>query len=227
MDAGLTRAHELFAASAGQILVDLRRAGAAEPRGGAEERDAAARSKALAYVWLAASQERLIKDALLAVFDAVNAAAVPRGELSLCLLSAADNATFKSLAVASRHSKWEMRASLLDGSRDAEIVRLTVDDLPYDGRTVRPRHYDLIQRVLGLPANCFADARDRTALEDLAEHRNQVAHGIVNPITLGRQKRAGQMVKNFERIVDAADAFVIHLDDYLSGSLFRRVETRQ
>ena len=222
MNADLERAHDLFSASASQILIDLRQAAGVEARRIPEARDAAARVKALAYVWFAASWERLVKEALLAVFAAVNAARVPRAGLRPCLLSVADNADYKALSVLSGQKEWDRRLSLLDGSRDAEIVVLTVDDLPYDGRTCRPVHFALFQRALGLSHHCFAGSLDRTALTDLADGRNDVAHGHVSPIAFGRAKRTAVVLKNVERLIDAADGFVIALDDYLAEERFRR-----
>jgi hypothetical protein len=64
--------------------------------------------------------------------------------------------------------------------------------------------------------------KHRLALEDLADGRNDLAHGEVDPITFGRRKVYADLI----RMMDMIDDILLHLcqtaSDYLASNGYNR-----
>jgi len=104
---------------------------------------------------------------------------------------------------------------------DPTAVTININESVLDGRTIRSEHFECIWKVFGFPLPHHPSPKHGLALTDLADGRNNVAHGNVDPILFGRSKAAPDLI----RIADLLDESLMHLyyaaDTYLTNLNFR------
>jgi hypothetical protein len=185
-------------------------------------KESSAHVKALVYVWLAASLEAFIGEALRALLRELTALAVPQHSISLSLLSISCFPVFDALRDIGGLKGWERRVELLHRSTSADIAVFADEKIPLDGRTIRPTHLNTVWIVFGLPGSALPSPQHALALNDLADGRNKIAHGRETPLSLGRRKATADIL----RIADYAEEIAIHIalniDQYLSQQLYLR-----
>jgi hypothetical protein len=96
------------------------------------------------------------------------------------------------------------------------------DTLPLDGRTLRAEHFERIWHVFGIPGPSLPAPKHGMALKDLAEGRNKVAHGTVDPISFGKSKAASDVIQLSYRVDEILVHVLAQLDDYLVQARYAR-----
>ena len=185
-----------------------------------QERSAATR--AAAYVWLAAMLERVVRDSLRSTLREISAVAVPLKDLRLSLFSLICENDFESVATRSRSKSWETKIGLFARTADTTSTLLSEHILPLDSRTIRAEHFDVIWLVLGLANLSLPSPIHRIALKDLADGRNEVAHGSIDPVSFGRAKATADILSLTKRVDDVITHLLTGLDVYLDRRLFVR-----
>lgn len=201
-----------------RIRADIAHADTAviSPSSPVQERGAAVRASA--YVWLAALLERIVRDALQATLREITLLAVPVKDLRFSLFSLLCDAEFASITDRSRSNSWNQKIAIFLRTAEANPALLAEDILPIDGKTIRGEHFDTIWLVLGLSAPSILSPLHRMALKDLADGRNEVAHGHIDPVTFGRSKATKDMLS----IVDRVDELISHLLGSLDAYVDRK-----
>jgi hypothetical protein len=187
------------------------------PSSPVQERGAAVRASA--YVWLSALLERTVRNALQATLREITLLAVPVKDLRFSLLSLLCDAEFSSIADRGRSSSWEQKISVFLRTAEESPAFLAENILPLDGRTIRGEHFDTIWLVLGLRVPSVPSPLHRIALRDLADGRNKVAHGHIDPVMFGRSKATNDMLG----VAKCVDEVILHL----LGSLDAYVDDKQ
>lgn len=185
-------------------------------------RDAAATVRASTYVWLASTLERVVRDALKSTFREVSSKLLPAHQLRASLFSLLCDADFESVSKSARSKAWGTKIALLSRLLDSGPATLSEDVLPLDGRTIRGDHFDVIWHVLGIDGSSVPSPRHRVALRDLADGRNEVAHGHSDPVAFGRTKATADVLKLISLTDDSIAHLLAGLDSYLSQELYRR-----
>ena len=179
-------------------------------------------TRASAYVLLAALLERIVREALQATLQEITLLCIPVKDLKLSLLSLICDAEFASIADRSRGNAWEQKISIFFQTVEEKPASLADNILPLDGRTIRGAHFDTIWLVLGLDASSIPSPLHRIALKDLADGRNEVAHGHVDPVIFGRSKATKDMLGIIKRVDEVIIHFLNSLDDYIEKKKFAR-----
>lgn len=206
----------------GRIRADIAHADTAvlSPSSPVQERGAAVRASA--YVWLAALLERVVRDALQTTLREVTVQQVPLKDLRLSLFSLLCEGEFMSISDRSRSNSWEHKISMFNRTADAGMALLASDILPLDGRTIRAEHFDTIWLVLGLASPSVPSPLHRIALKDLADGRNEIAHGHVDPVVFGRSKATSDVLRIAGRIDEVIFHLLASLDAYVVNKWYRR-----
>lgn len=105
---------------------------------------------------------------------------------------------------------------------DTAPCAFAVDSLPLDGRTLRANHFETMWAVFGFPRPVLPHPTHSLALADLAQGRNDVAHGLVDPVTFGRGKATPDVAKLIDRIEDVILHLLVTADAYLTSKLYQR-----
>lgn len=85
----------------------------------------------------------------------------------------------------------------------------SIQSLPYDGRTIRPEHLELIWHLFSLDGNAFPSPIHCQELNTLADRRNDVAHGHIIPGDMGVQVAIPDLRKTVERVEELVEHCVL------------------
>lgn len=185
-------------------------------------RERAAAGKASAYVWIAAMLERVVRDSLTTAIREISAQAPVFRDLRLSLFALLCDGDFDSISAKSKSAAWEKKITLLERTMDPTVAVLSEHVLPLDGRTIRAEHFDAIWLVLGLQRSSTPSPLHRVALKELADGRNEVAHGNEDPVTFGRRKATSDLLKLIGRVEDVVTHLLSGLDEYLDKQHYKR-----
>jgi hypothetical protein len=186
------------------------------------DRDRAATAKAFVYVGLSAALERLAKDTIAATNRELTNHALPHHTLKPPLLSLVCHSTFCSLRDIKPSRSWANRIQLIDKVLDASPAEFAESATPLDGKTIRGHHFELIWKVFSLAGNPTLSPLHRTALEELANGRNNVAHGHVRPVDFGKTKATRDLLNLHGKVSELCDHLVNSLTDLFSSRRFNR-----
>lgn len=174
------------------------------------------------YVQLAAAVEVHISSVVQVLTTEISAATVSAQNLRLSLFAMSKGGHFASLSDVRGLKNWGRRCDVLESLESQDPVELDGTHLPLDGRTIRPEHLEAIWRVFGLPGRPLPGPIHALALNDLADSRNDVAHGNETIARVAGRKSSPDMIRFINRIEEAA----LHLYDaameYLQRALYRR-----
>lgn len=185
-------------------------------------RDRSAAMRADAYVWLAAMLERVVRDAVRDVLRELTTLGVPCKGVRASLFSLLCDPELTSVAERNRQTSWKVRVALFDRLLDNSPATFSEDILPLDGRTIRGEHFDIIWIVFGLPGASLPGPQHRVALKDLAEGRNEIAHGHKDPVVFGKTKATVDLLGLAGRVDEVMLHLLSYLDEYLGKSHYAR-----
>jgi hypothetical protein len=185
-------------------------------------RDRAAHVKAFAYVWLAAALEAFLRAVLQALARELTARNLRACDAKPCLLALSYFAKFDSLRDIAGMKQWDKRVDVLLRTASTSLLVFPEGQLPIDQRTPRMEHFRTIWTVYGFPGDPIPSPRHVLALQDLAEGRNDVAHGHTAVLKFGRRKAISDVIRIVQHVEEVAIHLASTLDTYLSGSLFLR-----
>ena len=164
-------------------------------------------TKALMLVWMTASLEDFWKRYLSELCTRVSVASIGkkrRGYASSSIF------IFEKIGTASEGKairRWEKVADILDCLRGSSP--LPAFALPYDGRTIRPDHLELVWRVFDLPGSPFPSPIHKQELNTLADRRNDVAHGTLVPDAVGGALTVGDVQRILKRVEEVVEHCVV------------------
>ncbi len=173
----------------------------------------AADFKASVYVSLAAILEYVFRDIGAEIrFEVLSRCATPdvlRPELSAIVAGKA----FAAASLAHRNA-------LMERVRLAQGLTLSTDDWPQDGtfndgRTVDGRSFDAIWATLSMAGNSLPSTLHRTALAEVKELRNQIAHGEQEAVVIGGRKTFQDLFSRIRQVGECVEALDLALDQWL------------
>jgi hypothetical protein len=182
------------------------------------ERDRWASVRAFVYVGLAATLERIVRDAIGDLLDELTMVAQPPTKLRPCLFALLCDAELQAVSQKKRNSSWETRLALFEKITGNLPAAFPHEASPLDGKTLRGEHFDTIWSVFGFPSPSLPSPQHRTALIDLADGRNDVAHGEIDPVTFGRLKATSDLIRLTARVEEIVAHLLVTMDDYASNS---------
>lgn len=185
-------------------------------------KERAAAHKAAAYVWLAALLEQTVRGVLKAVVREITAASTPLNQVRVSLHTLICDGHFSSIATQKRSAAWAIKAKIFESALATTPTILSEDILPLDGKTLRGEHFDIIWSVFDLQSASLPSPRHRFALKDLADGRNEVAHGNTDPVIFGRSKATADMLRLASHVDEIISHLLIEFDGYLSNRAFMR-----
>jgi hypothetical protein len=185
-------------------------------------RELAAVDRSAGYVWLAAALERYVNEFCAALIQELNALAIPRKKLKLSLFALLDAPTFDSLQQLRGQRMWNTRAGLMIRINDIDAASFGLEQMPLDGGTIEPRHFETIWGIFGLAGSSYPSPRHMHALKDLSKIRNDLAHGDADPARVGRQRTALDLLRTLTMVEDVAEHLAILGDEYVSQAFYER-----
>lgn len=178
--------------------------------------------RAHVYVWLAALLERVVRDSIRDSLRELSALGLPCNKVRASLFALLCDPDIMSVADRTRQTGWSVRVDLFNRVVANAPASFSEHILPLDGRTLRGEHFDNIWVVFGLPGASLPAPQHRVALKDLAEGRNEVAHGHLDPVLFGKAKATSDLLRLAGRVDEVISHLLGALDDYLGKKNFAR-----
>jgi hypothetical protein len=183
--------------------------------------DSANRVRAWAYVRISSALEQYCKQIVRSTMSAINAAVVLGTSLRHSLFALSCDSYFASLKDVRGLKSWNRRVAILSAIEDGSLVAFP-DVLPLDGRTIRPEHFETIWVVFQLPGTSLPHPSHKLALLELADIRNDLAHGEVPDRKVAGLKSAQDVLRLLLRIEEICMNFYKSMMDYLSNQRYLR-----
>jgi hypothetical protein len=143
-------------------------------------------------------------------------------DLSPGLAAVASAERFQSLQDLRGLKMWERRYEVVATALDAKVATLRPENGPLDGRTIRPSHLDAIWTILDFPGSSAPGPLHRIALSEVADLRNDLAHGNIEPVAVGRLKTRHDVDRAIVLIEDIALHIAAAGEAYLTSAAYRR-----
>lgn len=178
--------------------------------------------RAHVYIWLAALLERIVRDAIRDSLRELSALGLPCNRFRASLFALLCHPEIMSVVDRNRQTGWAVRVGLFDRVLADVPAMFSEDILPLDGRTLRGEHFDNIWIVLGLPGHSLPGPQHRAALKDLAEGRNEVAHGHLDPVFFGKAKATADLIGLAVRVDEIITHLLSALDEYIGKRQYAR-----
>lgn len=179
--------------------------------------------RAHAYVELGAAVEVFVREVGEALVAEITAASVESRDLRVSLTAISKGGSFRALSDVRGLKNWRQRCEVLNAIESSEIAELDSAHLPLDGRTIRPQHFNSIWEVFGLPGDALPSPLHALALNDLADSRNDVAHGNEEIASVAGRRSTTDMLKLVSRIEDIGTHVWNQASDYLHRRMYRRM----
>lgn len=190
---------------------------------GPAARERSARIVSSAYVWMAALLENFVNVTLQLAMEELNALFLQAGQCKVPILSVGAHRIFESAKSVTEYEKrWERRLEILELVNSSDILYCDVGAEPLNGKTIRAKHFDIIWKVFALTPPALPELRMRLALENLANGRNEVAHGNELPEVFGRSKTVSDTI----RLTETLEEIVLFVDAKFQG-YFANAEYRR
>jgi len=167
-----------------------------------------AQARAWALVWLAAGVEVFWRSYLEALCKAlaISGKHKLRRHLRAQLVFFYDR--LLTIGAGEALSTWKKGGDLLQ-SLVTDARAPIVFRIPFDGRTVRPEHVETVWELFDLPTPPFPSPIHRTDLDTLANKRNEIAHGHLSPVTVGRLVTKADVLATVTRVSEIVDRCVL------------------
>lgn len=163
-------------------------------------------SKALVMVWMAASVETFWKSYLGELCSRVSTAPVAKRRRHLAAAGIFYFDILGSMGDGKKLRRWGRVADFFIDLPNGTVSPTTI---PYDGRTVRPDHLEIAWKVFSLSGAQFPSPIHKQVLNTLADRRNDVAHGLVDPQVVGGAVTVGDLRDLMTKLEDIVDNCVI------------------
>lgn len=178
--------------------------------------------RASAYVYAAAAVEYVVSEFLAATLAEITATTVEMRKVRLSLFALSQAPLLDSLQQLRGLKMWVKRSEVF-GDIDAQsMCAFDGTILPVDGKTIRPQHLEAIWLVFGFSTNALPDPRSRLALHELADARNDVAHGDVSPSVVGGRTSVTDMLRLLDRVENIVIDMWTAIYNYLTNKDYLR-----
>lgn len=173
-----------------------------------------------AYIWMAATLERSVPRVLAALLDLIESSGVACDKLKPGIWSILVGGQLAALQDLRGMNMLRKRLELLTHLRGKGAASLSASHLPLDGRTLRPEHFDMIWRVFSLDGDALPSLFHRTALTEIADTRNDLAHGKKDPLTIGALKTRAEILRRVGQTGDIIEHLVLSTQDCLDNNRY-------
>lgn len=158
-------------------------------------------SKAFTLVWMASAMEAFWKDFLWQLCTRVSLAPAQKRRKNISTAAIYYFDVMGSMGEGKKLRRWAKTAEFFEGLSAANHSPPVI---PYDGRTIRPEHIALAWRIFSLKGPDFPSHMHKQDLNSLADQRNDVAHGLTDPRTMGGTMTVNDLHKRLDRLDEIA-----------------------
>jgi hypothetical protein len=174
------------------------------------------------YVWLSSALECLLREVLASLVTYLNSANLTVSETRLSLFALLNASRLDSLQDIRGLRMWQTRADLFINVDGISACSFAPEVTPLDGRTIRLEHLQTLWQVFGFPGGSLPSPVHALVLADLADTRNELAHGHEDISVIAGRKANNDLLKFIDRIEEIATHMWSTVYEYLEKQAYRR-----
>lgn len=176
-----------------------------------------------AYILAAAALEEYMRSMVQGLCREIQRENPKFSDLRISLLTVFAGSHINSIRDLRDYEKmWEKRVEFVDLFESSLATADATLELPIDGKTIRPIHLETVWKIFGFDGQAFPNALYKASLTDIADGRNDVAHGHISIKKFSQKKGALDTGKKIQRLQDLALHFTLHAEKYISDRQFLR-----
>ena len=182
----------------------------------------AALIKAFVYVWLCDVLERTVRDVLTETLRAISSTSRSYDQIRTSLFALLADGPLESIRSVNKVNAWDTKVGMFGLIASTDTATISSDVIPMGARTLRGEQFDRIWNVYGFAQPSLPSALHRVALKDLADGRNDVAHGHIEPELFGKSKAANDVKNLIGRVEDIGEHVILCGESYIDEEEYLR-----
>jgi MAE_28990/MAE_18760-like HEPN len=194
-------------------------------RAGRDENDAvsaetAAILKGLFFVHLYGALEYAVSLTVQILLQEITKVAVPYSHFEHLMHVVALDSDFQSIIDSGWDSKFPKRKQLLQRQQSSDVYRL--NDTVFHGQLQNLwfKTLKLVFEYLCISASPVPERRVQGYIDEIVNHRNEIAHGRSSASTVGRLVSTADLEDRFRAVRQTIDHVIMHFDEYLRNREF-------
>lgn len=213
-----------FTSSIDTLRSDQRRADVNILLASEAEKRQLGRLKSSILMWLYSSLESFVRDILISMIEEVESRNPQLLRLKPCFHALCYNHIFKRISDSPKtgNNMWQLRQ---EASREVlENPTASFDVIPLDGSILRGGHFQHIWDYFEFEGHHLPPqtGSHETALQELADDRNDLAHGHRDPTRLGRQITASELKRRIDLIEEVSEHLYLTAYQYVDERNYLR-----
>jgi hypothetical protein len=179
--------------------------------------------RGLFYVHLYGAFEKSVNEGVESYLQAIGEIGAKGYDFSASFLPIALDPRFTSLQ---NGDKWQGRIDFSEALHSPEACVINNTVLAMHMQNTKAQTLKAVANYLGASDLYTRTGRDEAYLDEVAEKRNQVAHGRVPPLTVGAVGRSVDLELRLEAMNRLTENFLSMLEDHINSFAFLRPEVR-
>lgn len=184
---------------------------------------AGATAKGLMFVEAYAIYEYTVKTAVRTAIDALNTKKHRLRDLTPTLLALYLDAELRSLRDTGVKGIWPARQTIFEKAFSKSHAHVAIETkAPDDGTHFRYSHLQTIVKVFNIQRLPVRRLQHQTRINEVVDHRNQIAHGSETAEDVGRRYARDDILKMLRQMKSVCNCVVAVFDHYCSTPKLQR-----
>lgn len=179
----------------------------------------------LFFVYIYGIYEEIVRQVVSTTIDKLNGANITIDKCIYELYSLIFSEEYDGIYSVGNEHKWEKRWKIAEKLDQNEIVIISHDLFPTDGRNLRYRQLDSIAKSFGMKENILPRNEIGGYIQEMVDNRNFIAHGNKSPREVGREYTIDELLKRCEYILEVCTYIVDVYERYIVDQQFLRETT--
>ncbi|MBD2872396.1 MAE_28990/MAE_18760 family HEPN-like nuclease [Paenibacillus arenilitoris] len=171
--------------------------------------------RGLFFVYLYGVVEYTVKNTVSTCINEINNQSYKYIDLKPLLFSLILDGDFNALFQIGSDKKWEKRWKILSSISSEEIVNISNNLMPTDGKNIRYAQLQSIWKSFCIEKPILPRVDSGGILNEIVEKRNKIAHGEETPEEVGRRFSFDDLERRFEVISELCSYIIAVFEDYL------------
>jgi hypothetical protein len=179
-------------------------------------------AKGLFFVHLYGAWEFTVKAIIVRTIELINSSNTKIIDCKTNFLCLALNNHLDALSSVGSSKKWDKRHGLFSDLYSNEIVTITVETFPTDGKNIRKSQLESIWNSFCIPDPIFPRMELNGRITELVENRNKVAHGSDSASNVGRAFTPTDLLNRYNDINELCTYLILTFEDYINNTKYKK-----
>lgn len=180
-------------------------------------------TRGLFFVYIYGIYEEIIREVVSATIDELNHSNIKINECIYELYALIFSDDYDGLYNVGNEHKWEKRWNISDKIMNNQIVTISNDLMPTDGKNIRYRQLNSIAKSFGMKENILPRNEIGGYIQEMVDNRNFIAHGNKTPREIGRNYTVADLLQRCEDISEVCSYMIFVYEKYIREKKYLKV----